>query len=1263
MIIQVTAASSTSLTVTWAEPATTGPDIDDYDIQYREGDSGSFTSWSHNSADRTATITNLTPGTAYQVQVLARNAEGASDWSSSGTGSTHPNQPPVFTDGSSATRRLDENTTGVEAIGDPVGATDPENTPLTYSLEGTDADAFAIDTRSGQLRTSSGETYDYETKSRYFVDVKATDGHGRDRTIPVLISLNDLNEAPEFISDAAFEAAENQTFAGLVEAEDLDGADRVTNYTLTGGADQDRFEINSAGVLTFKDAPDFEDPRDNGRNNEYIVVVTATGGSGGRVLTAQQAITVTVTDENEPPAFTSDDAFTVKENERFAGRVAAGDVDRDDAITGYEVTGGADRDDFEIAGTNQLRFKDDPDFERPADAGGSNEYLVEVTATGGTGIRELTATQTVTVIVEDVDEPPGKPEPPTIAARKRNSLTVRWTAPANTGPDIADYGGQYGVAGSGTVEGGWDRVGTATEATVDNLSADTAYEIQVRATSAEGQSGWSEPAEGRTEKNRVPVFGEGSSTRRELAENTAAHVNVGLPVTATDADADRLIYSLERPAESPFTIDSPSGQLKTRDGVAYNHEEQSEHAVTVRVEDGHGGSATIVVTVAILDVENSAITADAGWDLTVAAGGTGYLDGTGSSTEEGELSWSWSLLSWPGDNPPALDDPASPTPSFAAAAEGTYAVRLAVSNGSQSASDEVLVTVRPSAEAGLLVTADLLADTNRDGRVDPSDEPGENTSTEASGALFGLNADDDDGDGVQDGWDDRANGDADLLDTAPVVVRRISGLHRNHSVVLEMAYQSVLQDEFAWTSVGPQLFYQRADGDVELLIAGGDLRAELPIDLLVAGDLRLYIESRFGRHLHFDGKLSLTLTVRDGGSAISQDRVVLRASPILFSHHLQPAERVFVVEIPAWDFFSNTALLDALEAHLPASTELYRLDSSTYDNDRWIQDSMETGYVQRPSAAGVETAAVHTQMRRGRGLHRFLPEEYLSAEVGYVYPSGVSGTSFNYGGNVEVIPPYTHNGRTWSFGRLVIGDNPTRRDWAMDRWQFAFFESQGVQGPPIEVDTSWLTVSHVDELFSALPNHNAAPGERPWVIAIASPALAVELLEEAVEQGYGDAPVFEGRGSDETTAQEMLADRRLMAANDDAQRRIDTVRERLMAEAGLADSDFREVPALFYEFFNEPSYGMLALVPSIQNLLVVDDVLFVSDPEGPDVDGTDIWRRATLDAVEGLGLETHFVDVYHSYHILAGAIHCGTNAERAASTTSWWLGVETEDSE
>ncbi len=491
----VSAASSTSLEVTWDEPANTGPDINDYDVQYREGDSGGFSGWTHNSAERTATITGRTPGTSYQVQVLARSPEGTSDWSESGTGSTDPNQLPTFTDGLGATRTVAENTTGVKDIGDPVGATDPEMTPLTYALEGTHADSFSIDTRSGQLKTRSGRTYDFEALSRYSVNVKATDGHGGEGSIPVSIDLTDLNEAPVFTGEPTLEATENQSFAGRVSADDLDQGDAITDYTLTGGSDRSRLEISNTGALTFRDDPDFERPVDAGSNNSYVVEVTATGGSGGRALTAAQTVTVNVTDENEPPVFTIEDTFKVTENTRFAGLMVAQDVDAGDAITGYAVTGAADGDLFEIASTNQLRFKEDPDFETPADAGSNNDYSVVVEATGGSGTREMPGTKTVVVLVKDDVEPPGKPDPPTVSGETESSLTVSWDAPENQGPDITNYYVQYREGASGAFSN-WHETGPTRSRTITGLSSGRICRIQVQAENDEGKGPWSDQVYG-----------------------------------------------------------------------------------------------------------------------------------------------------------------------------------------------------------------------------------------------------------------------------------------------------------------------------------------------------------------------------------------------------------------------------------------------------------------------------------------------------------------------------------------------------------------------------------------------------------------------------------------------------------------------------------------------------------------------------------------------------------------------------------------------
>ena len=87
-MVTATTGSTTSLDVSWTEPATTGPDIDDYDLRYREGASGPWTNSPQNVTATTTAIGSLDAGTSYQVQVRATNDEGDSRWSPSGTGQT-----------------------------------------------------------------------------------------------------------------------------------------------------------------------------------------------------------------------------------------------------------------------------------------------------------------------------------------------------------------------------------------------------------------------------------------------------------------------------------------------------------------------------------------------------------------------------------------------------------------------------------------------------------------------------------------------------------------------------------------------------------------------------------------------------------------------------------------------------------------------------------------------------------------------------------------------------------------------------------------------------------------------------------------------------------------------------------------------------------------------------------------------------------------------------------------------------------------------
>ena len=185
------------------------------------------------------------------------------------------------------------------------------------------------------------------------------------------------------------------------------------------------------------------------------------------------------------------------------------------------------------------------------------------------------------------------------------SLSVSWAAPANAGkPAIANYDVQYRAGSSGAWSDGPEDV-AGTSATITSLVASTDYEARVRATNAEGDSGWSDPpGAGRTNTptNNAPVFSS-SNVSRSIAENTAAGQNVGAVVTATDADAgDTLGYTLGGADAASFDFVESSGQIRTKSGVTYDFEAKSSYTVTVTASDGTA-TAVATVTIGVTDVD------------------------------------------------------------------------------------------------------------------------------------------------------------------------------------------------------------------------------------------------------------------------------------------------------------------------------------------------------------------------------------------------------------------------------------------------------------------------------------------------------------------------------------------------------------------------------------------------------------------------------------------------------------------------------------
>ena len=182
-------------------------------------------------------------------------------------------------------------------VGDPVAATDEDDTTLTYTLGGTDAASFEIGRATGQISVGAGTTLDKETKETYSVTVTATDPSGATATIPVTIKVTGVDEPPtisvgslEISGQSNVDYAENG--ADPVGTFTADGPDTAT-WTLSGD-DMDHFLVHD-GILTFAAPPNFEAPADADTDNVYQVTVAAT--AGGEMDEVAVSVTVTNADE------------------------------------------------------------------------------------------------------------------------------------------------------------------------------------------------------------------------------------------------------------------------------------------------------------------------------------------------------------------------------------------------------------------------------------------------------------------------------------------------------------------------------------------------------------------------------------------------------------------------------------------------------------------------------------------------------------------------------------------------------------------------------------------------------------------------------------------------------------------------------------------------------------------------------------------------------------------------------------------------------
>ena len=581
----------------------------------------------------------LTLGNTAATNTVRVSVQGISQAAIFTAMATTTNTAPTFTDGASTTRSAAENTaTGVN-IGNAIAATDANNDTLTYTLGGTDAASFAIDSATGQLKTSAA--LDYETKPTYTVTITVSDGSLTD-TITVTITVTDVNDTAVVSTLTPVCDRTPQVRDAIVAAvpgvSDCNDVTEVHLAVITG------LDLENKNISSLKDGDFdgmtvlFELRLQNNRlqtlpanifsglsslsviylNNNQLTNLPPTVFTGltsltnlymnvNRLVTLPQNVFTGLSSLRQTNMHTN--LLTTLPANVFSGLSSLNQISLNNnriSSLPQNVFSGRTRLAYLYLDSNRLTIL-------PADLFSgltaldqlklNNNRLTSLPA--GT-FRGLTGLTWLLVQGNTVD-----PLPITILLEKVSTNEFKATAPvgapfAMTIPITVVNGSISGGATTLTIPAGGVESQAHTVIRTPGTTAAVTLDIGTLPglpTNHQGYQLRKSPNLPLTffeaSSNNAPVFTEGTTATRAVAENTASGVNIGNPVSATDADNDTLTYTLGGTDAALFSIVGSSGQLQTHASLDY--ETKSTYTVTITVSDG-SLTDTITVTISVTDI-------------------------------------------------------------------------------------------------------------------------------------------------------------------------------------------------------------------------------------------------------------------------------------------------------------------------------------------------------------------------------------------------------------------------------------------------------------------------------------------------------------------------------------------------------------------------------------------------------------------------------------------------------------------------------------
>ncbi|TQV93586.1 peptidylarginine deiminase [Cordyceps javanica] len=501
-----------------------------------------------------------------------------------------------------------------------------------------------------------------------------------------------------------------------------------------------------------------------------------------------------------------------------------------------------------------------------------------------------------------------------------------------------------------------------------------------------------------------------------------------------------------------------------------------------------------------------------------------------------------------------------------------------------------------------------------------------------------------------------------------------------------------------------RIFHKRGDSwvyvDPDYTFSASDIKAGLELGL-DGRDVR--------RPDGWDGRALITFTVRDG-ERTATDSVQLRVAPVLTHHHDQLAKQLYVSSNGQVNQKQFVEDLQILASKTGMESPMYVFDQREckleYYPDIWTQDFFEPGYMSIPGANGpVSLRVMIRPSQYNRPTGRKLFQELRSSEIGVVqhFVTGTESGTAESMGNLETIPPYTHNGKAYPAGRAIMGVHKKKKPAML-----AFLEAQDVQ-QPLQLDTSWLEVGHIDEFLQFLP----ANSKRKWAMVVNDPKAGLELLQKAEQAGHGAMPAVSRPGISSGpatkfctpihTIEQVLQRKDFLAYQESCANAIQQNIDLIKQETGITDAEIIRLPVLYYPVamcenksrlsgryqprtkespVNQETAGVIEqldripgsiddalpdeLLPREENLwpvstlyyniingiVLLDRKVVAPNPWGPVIDGKDILVEATNAAYAKVNFTIEYIDDWHLYNG-GGGPHCATNTLREM-TAQWW---------